>query len=236
MENWTINGIRGRGPIPPPADSCKGRRALVLGAGRALWADLAEINGAPLTGPVVGWDILAINYAGLVLPFPFRHWFSVHADVLGLMAQLRRLTYRTEPLAQIHCTEPGAGHHWQLDSAGLSGFAAAQVALALGYDEAVLCGCAEDGSGYFHSPPGFDPRPTNWGAEALWRGADASMFRGRVTSVSGNTALWLGRPAGLRPATANPASAVPVSNVPAPAGRNPAGADPVPSLRDAAGA
>lgn len=192
MTEWRFNGVSGRGPMPPLANAFVGKRALVLGTGRTLFADMEAATGQSAGAPPGDWDIICCNYAGLLLPYAFQHWASVHGDWLTMAHALRLYTYRTDPHIWTHSSEAGAENRWQFEYEGQTGPFAAQLARALGYAPIVLCGVPEDQGGYFYSPPNNDPRPKNFGAEDVWR--QIAEAADQIYSMSGMTRRLFGAP------------------------------------------
>ena len=86
--------------------------------------------------------------------------------------------------------------NWEIwNNSGNSGGLAVLLAILMGYDRIVLAGMPMDGSGRF-----FDDPNQVWvdysrgGVERCWLEYKEFVFRNRVRSMSGNTALWLGKP------------------------------------------
>ncbi len=83
---------------------------------------------------------------------------------------------------------------WPWTKHGTSGLGAILTALALGYEEIVLCGMPLDESGHNGEPPwrkcGFLNEVPD--ADPHWRLAIDLAFGGKVKSMSGRTKEWLG--------------------------------------------
>lgn len=193
---WEANGVRGTGKRPAIAEQFRGSRALVLGAGRGLWDDLARLLGpAPWREPQ-GWDVVVVNAAGHHCPFPFAHWFSLHANLLQHFLALHRARRPDWRHVHTHSDKhhPGVEQVWSLENpGGCSGIFAAQGVLAMGYGQVVLAGCGEDGRDHFYDPPGGGGY-SNLSAGDVWLWARDHVFKGRVTSLGGRTRAWLGAP------------------------------------------
>ena len=73
-------------------------------------------------------------------------------------------------------------------------FGAIYVGLAVGFERIILCGCPLDNTGHYYDPPGMETRFEEWTLDYLHT-VGREAFRGRVLSMSGNTAKILGSPA-----------------------------------------
>jgi len=64
--------------------------------------------------------------------------------------------------------------------------------LLLGYDEIVLAGVPMTGDGHYFDPPWYRTEFTDRASEMEWKHAIRNIFNGRVSSLSGRTAEWIG--------------------------------------------
>lgn len=129
--------------------------AVICGAVRTLWRDLAVIGFEPSRE-----RIFAVNLAGLHLPMEFAHWVSRHAPILEHARALRRVCTCAAKGPAGHSQEGGAGvdHRWELAGWSTdSGMLAARIALFMGFAPVYLCGVALDDAGHFYDPPGAGP-------------------------------------------------------------------------------
>jgi hypothetical protein len=165
-----------------------GGRALILGGAKCLDEDLAALEA--MVGPWRGVT-LAVNRAALRYPDRTDHWVCMHADEIP--ASLAQWPARLpRPLIWTREGQPYAQNadlvapHWK----GTSGLLAVSVAFVLGAEKIVLCGVPMD------SQPHFDDAEPWHACATFWRDWTAKLreMRGRVTSMSGRTEEWLGRP------------------------------------------
>lgn len=181
--------------------SCSGS-LIIAGPGRDIWEDLSQVN---LNG-----DIMAVNDVGMHLPLPFKHWYSNDAKQLPFWLGARRRRYQQEfPHPLLHSCHRGNVISWEWGNHGSSGLQACFVALALGYEEILLCGVPCDDSGHYFDPPeghrlqfnvnGW-PKGGTWSKfdreneRKFWTTARAHIFDGQVKSMSGWTRQLLGGP------------------------------------------
>lgn len=176
------------------------KTVVICGSGRCLWDDLTAL------GPIDA-DLMAVNYAGIFLHKPL-HWVSVHAEDFQWMLPLRMtkvvapqglLCERIETHSYRSCV--GVLHVWPKlimnPSNGSSSICAVRVALAMGYERAILAGVPLDGTGHFYDPPQnlWPQRLDDFSCfDDPWRQAAKHEFGGRVRSMSGLTRDILGPP------------------------------------------
>jgi hypothetical protein len=182
-----------------------GGKLIVCASGRSLWHDLTAVDKVWGNGEC---DVMAVKTAGLFIPFDFQHWAGQHGERFQWMVPLRGyhfhkgMPYR-ECKARVHSDEswPFVTDIWRGKCHGTSGLFAVRVALALGYDEIVLCGMPLDGSGRFYDAPwanggGIGKSPVTQQADLRdmteWERCAKSMFNGRVKSMSGKSRELLG--------------------------------------------
>ena len=165
----------------PPSLSFTGP-CLVVGTGRCVRDDLDRL------GPWDG-DVMAVNLAGIFAP-RLTHWFTAHGENLPAWENARRTLYTGTWLR--HGKQGGwnSDHYWPISGryGRNSGMSAAIIASVM-YEKVVLCGVPSDSTGYFY--PG---RLTDYDQakhEVAWKELNERIFKGRVTSLSGNTAKWL---------------------------------------------
>jgi hypothetical protein len=66
------------------------------------------------------------------------------------------------------------------------------IGLALGYDKIILAGVPLDDSGHFFDIPDVRTSFNALNIKLEWQEADRFYLKGRVKSLSGNSAKWLG--------------------------------------------
>jgi hypothetical protein len=166
-------------PLPAIAGTCKGSCLLVGPAPCAI----EDIERAPKTDAVmaVSGGMTVLRKLGVHAD----HWFSCHPEDFALWAPEGWENVVTH--AKQGAT--GANHLWPINGrfAITSGPSAAVVAVALGFEPVILAGLPADNSGHHDGAV-----PDNFSDERRWRDLDKMFFRGRVRSLSGNTADWLG--------------------------------------------
>lgn len=184
---WRALG--GRGEIPSRAGRFSGP-LLVLGGGRTVWDDYAKVR--PWKG-----EIMAVNDIGAHLHDRIRHWVTLHSEYLAGWVEYRnRHNYGdlVPAMTHSHKLKPGVDVLWPLSAVGgTSGLFACYIALLLGYDEIVLAGVPMTGDGHYFDPPWYRTEFADRANEIEWKSAIRNIFDGRVTSLSGRTAEWIGR-------------------------------------------
>lgn len=176
--------VLGFNPPLPQAVGRFGGRVLVCGSARCLWDDLARVPHGQ------GYDVMAINFAGLFLPRRLNHWVSLHGvlfdSLRGGRAYMQRHLDKRAPPYITHALNPRTtvDHVWRDTIGQDSGLYGVRIALMLGYEEVLLAGMPVDGTGHFYEDPrvahiGFESRPQ-------WE-RFAKVFAGRVRSLSGWT-------------------------------------------------
>ena len=83
---------------------------------------------------------------------------------------------------------------WDIErsGAGSSGLLACMIGLALGYDKIILAGVPLDDSGHFFDIPDVRTSFNALNIQLEWKDADQKYLKGRVKSLSGYSAKWLG--------------------------------------------
>ena len=188
-----------------PRAKAGSKSVLICGSARCLWDDITKL------GPFDG-DLMAINYAGMFLHKRPQHWVSIHAECFQWMLPLMPdnvyspqgvMVRRIETHSHRACR--GVIHVWPKivvrPGNGSSSLAGIRVALAMGYEQAILAGIPLDGSGHFYDPPAglqtdpdYDFRYDYASYLAPWVSAARDEFNGRVKSLSGKTRELLGAP------------------------------------------
>lgn len=202
---WECNGVTGVGESPPPvANTKRGRRLLIAGAGHCLWDDVAKVPARAI------YDVMCINQAGLYWPDRFDHW-AIWDSPLNVVLPGLRPYCRPIPKgrAQHMPRFDGIVHTqqacdwsphiaWRFEpSGGSTTLLACKAAVVLGYREILLAGCPMDGRGHFYDPP---PEPLTeldnyWDMNAYgWGLALPALKAAGVRSLSGVTRDLLGGP------------------------------------------
>lgn len=176
-----------------------GGKLLVCGGGRTVWEDmepfLPQIRGE-------GMDIMAVNDVGCHIPFPIRHWYSNDAEHMPYWMGIRKMRYRLARRFMKHTFRHKKDQGcivWPWPGHGTSSLNAVYTALALGYQEIVLCGVPLDDRGHYFDPPWVS---TNFTAQVrekdgelkYWSNAARDVFEDKVRSMSGRTRTLLGAP------------------------------------------
>lgn len=195
---WELNGITGRDESPPRCAGNFSGRAVVMGCGRCVWDDLAQVD-------LGRHSVIAINNMILHHKGRVHHGVSMHPEEPNLWRALRPY-YQGEPS---HVTTHGYRKHGKIGlsecdvvwgtiegaGGGTSGILAVMVGLALGYDEIVLAGVPLDGDGHFYDPPALKLNTFNSDFVKMeWVNTSNNYFQGRVKSLSGWTRELLGAP------------------------------------------
>ena len=194
-----INGIQIKDPVPGVAGTFKGP-LLIIGCGRGVWEDLHQIDHDHWKG-----DKMVVKDIGAYYYRPIDHWFTRYPEHLpGWVGHYQRRMEKAGKtlksfLRHAQKEGPSVDHVWRFEGMAshlCSGLRAIVVGLALGYDEVVLAGIPKDNSGHFYSSPYedyFGNHSEERFGEEVMQHMDR-LFRGRVSSLSGNTKKWLGAP------------------------------------------
>lgn len=143
------------------------------------------------------YDVACINYTALYYPYFFQHWISLHPD---LFVNYRKFIKRPRQVkTHSNRIEPEVDKVWNIESWGSdSGLFACKVALGLGYNRIVVCGCPLDSSKKFYellgTKQGFDATNNlqNW-KEDVGGNADIRSMSGNTKQILGEPTLeWLG--------------------------------------------
>lgn len=169
----------------------KPRTALVLGGADCLWSD---IESALDLGEFDG--VVACNDAGAEWRGRLDAWVTLHPNKMQGWRDKRRANGLCPAGNHIaHRQDAGIDevreYRWQGSRrSGSSGLFATKIALESGFDRAVLCGIPMDSQAHF-----FDKRlwTSNSTFTTAWREV-LPHIKGRVRSMSGETAKWLGVP------------------------------------------
>lgn len=163
-------------------------KAVILGGGHTLWADLAQI------ADVSQRLVIAINDAGVAYQGRVDYWVTLHPEKLPKWTEQRKGNQDYETIS--HKTRKGARVDRVVRElwAGSSGLFAAQFAVNdLGCTDVILCGVPMTPTGHFFSS---DPWRHCEKYRRGWKEAEP-VFAGRVTSLSGWTRELLGAPSHL---------------------------------------
>jgi hypothetical protein len=194
-------------PLPSIAGSCKGKKVVVCGDAHCVWIDLELFGCRDDSGlgrvRKEGWEFMAVNKLGECFPGHLHHWYSNQPAHLANFVKARRNEYEKEFTKYwiTHSCGVGADFRWPWGGGGTSSLGAALVAIGLGYERVVLCGVPLDNTPHNGQPHW---RKCNFENEAAgsatddrdgyWKRAIQEGFEGKVRSMSGRTAAWLGRP------------------------------------------
>lgn len=178
-------------------------RVVICGSGRCLWNDLLALPSWATSDA----HYMAVKQAGIYLPLRFKHWVGAHGERFQWMVPLRREGYyfhgfdaegrrgvKPQKLgALIHSEKswPLVTHVWPSRMTGTSALFAVRVALALGYDEVVLCGVPLDRTGRFYDAPWDEGVDLNVVDMKEWE-EYLPVMKDRVKSMSGRTRELLG--------------------------------------------
>ena len=194
LEVWKVLGGTGE---PPSRLGAFAGPLLVMGGGRTVWEDYAKVR--PWKG-----EIMAVNDVGAVLHDRIRHWVTLHAEYMqGWRTYREKHLYGQGVPATTHGYkgEPGIDCIWRVGNlGGTSGLFGCFIGLMLGYTEIVLAGVPMTNDGHFFDPPWYRSDFEDKAISFVWREARENIFKGRVTSLSGNTRDWLGEPKWLKEA------------------------------------
>jgi hypothetical protein len=183
-------------PLPEIAGTKEGK-LIIIGCSRCVWDDIEKLMP-------IECDVMCINDMISYYPGVITHAYTNNEGRLESYWASRRKFYKKtfgEPL--FHTLSRWNTEHisWPLPGIGTSSYNACRAALAMGYDEIILCGCPMDNSGHFWEAPwGPDTPELNPRKKldfysqfisgiGLW---ESLQNGGKVTSMSGNTKKYLG--------------------------------------------
>lgn len=202
-----IELLTGFGPeqFPPPkiAGRYRGKGVVICGDAACVWNDLERFGCRSNVGRgsvyKPGWDFLTINKLVEVFPGEIEHCYSNEPHLLASFIAARRFEYSREfgTPRNTHSCNKGAQWRWPWSGRGTSALGATIVGLALGYDNAVLCGVPLDNTPHNGEPhwrtTAFQKSEAPGVENHHWKQA-IPHFQGKVRSMSGRTMAWLGQP------------------------------------------
>lgn len=173
---------------------------IVVGDAACVWDDLERFRCRSDNGVArSGWDFMTVNGITSVFPGKIEHAYSNAPWVIRRYVRSRRDDYKDEfgyP-KYLHSRGPdGTDFVWPWHGDGTSGLGATLVAVALGYERIVLAGMPLDNGPHNGEPPWRTTRFTTEvpPGDFHWGRAIHLAFEGKVKSLSGRTAEWLGQP------------------------------------------
>lgn len=201
VQEWTFNGIRGKGESPPRcAGNFKGR-AVVMATGWSIWDDLALFNPEQNNAEVIAVNNMILHWKKRV-----HHGVSLHAEEPPLWRKLRQQYGCDNSHVTCHAARPSrdpqvmnCDYIWDIlgcARAGTSSLFAVAVGLGLGYTRIILAGVPLDDKGHFYDPP-YILMPKQFASTSVrnqWETAKQFWFQDRVRSLSGWTRELLGEP------------------------------------------
>ena len=193
--------------LPAIAGTYKGG-LIVCADAMCVWDDLERFGCKSLVGRgrvhKDGYDFMTVNKLVETFPGNIEHCYSNQPYHLEAFIAARRNEYVKEfaPPGHVHSCSRGGKWKWPFLGHGTSGLGAVLAGLGLGYEEIVICGMPLDDGPHNGEPPWRMCRigssetagPVSGGPNQYWKRAMELAFDGRVKSMSGRTADWLGRP------------------------------------------
>jgi hypothetical protein len=161
-----------------------------------MWADLEAWAMGP--APPRGWDVIAVNRAGLLYQEPIRCWCSIHGVALvDWIEERRQLGCDMNFQAFGNFTrfqDSGSVERWNCPNwGGTSSAYAVDLALKAGWDRVVLCGVPMAGN----ESLGVDEilaYPTGYEVYRIGWEKHYDEIKDKVRSMSGWTRELLGEP------------------------------------------
>lgn len=169
----------------------------ICASGHTLWDDLSKVPGFNKDVWVQNFDIMAINDAGMHIPYKIAHWYS-NDGWLKYWAKARRPHFpnqegprgaRNENIKFHSWTMisdlPGL-NVWELQGGGTSTLNGALCARKyLGYEKIYICGCPLDNGPHYFDPPWIKSSFENTHELGIWESMKSELPQ--VISMSGNT-------------------------------------------------
>jgi len=200
LERLVDFGLRADVHNPPLVGKFAGP-LLLIGTARCVWDDLEPYRNT--TTPAMCINDIGMHYYGRLV-----HWYSNDHKMLQYWVPARRPRYKEADAQRgdrqyVHsCNEGGGGkYHWPWPGHGTSSLNACYTALALGYEQIILCGVPLSDGGHYFDPPWVKTNFENevkkdpvYGESRFWLNARDLIFDGKVKSMSGRTQEMLGAP------------------------------------------
>lgn len=172
--------------LPKEADTECGE-LVVCASGHSIWDDLQKVG---LKGSYEqNFDIMAVNDAGMHIPYKLSHWYSNDVSMLPFWRKARRPRFgenETKEEIKLHSCNTFVGIDWGWPGGGTSTLNAVMTGLALGYDKIYICGAPLDDGRHYFDPPWAKTNFSRSGGLREWESRKA-FFEGKVVSMSGNT-------------------------------------------------
>ena len=186
------------GELPEIAGTKEGK-LIIIGCSRNVWEEVEKLMP-------MNCDVMCINDMISYYPYPMTHAYTNNERRLDTYWASRRFHYKQKQKGKplMHTLSKWGEDYigWPFHGNGTSAFNACKAAVLMGYDDIVLCGLPMDGSGHFweapwmRSPKGRRADEQYWNDISLWSEARKKIFKGKITSMSGNTRDLLGSPDG----------------------------------------
>lgn len=188
-------GLRSGCPLPKEAHSCSGE-LVVCASGSSIWSDLDQVPGFSQNNWTQPFDIMAVNDAGMHIPYKLKHWYS-NDSWLQYWHKARRPRFskegrffesRKDEDIKLHCYSkiPGAVE-WGWPGGGTSTLNACMTGLGLGYSKIYLCGAPLDDNPHYFDPPWERCNFSRSGGLREWQSRYREVLKDKVVSMSGNT-------------------------------------------------
>lgn len=174
----------------------------VCASGHTLWDDLSRVPGFDAKSWKQPFDIMAVNDAGMHIPYQLAHWYS-NDGWLRYWKEARRPWFpgqegprgaRNENIKYHSWTQiselPGLQVH-SLQGGGTSSLNACLLGVQLKYEKIYLCGCPLDNGPHYFDPPWVKSNFDNTHELGIWESCKGDLPG--VISMSGNTARILNR-------------------------------------------
>jgi hypothetical protein len=166
-------------------------KLLIVGSGRTVWQDLELIIDSE------DRDVMCLNDMIMHYPYRYQYAFSNDARMLPAWVAARRPRYAMEngdvTMHSVHEDWHGKVTKWPFPGHGYTGLNACYVGLGMGYNDIILAGVPSDDSGHYFDPPYLQYTQAYQKSKKYWLNA-IPLFEGKIKSVSGMTAEWLGEP------------------------------------------
>lgn len=183
----------------PDIEGSESGPCLVVGGAACVWADIRPFQ-AEYGGKFGGkFDVICVNDIGMHFPGPVKHLYSNNVGFLKKWRDARRDQFCSTYGFIQHLHSNHKGHlFWPWPGSGTSALGAVYTALALGYDEIILCGVPLDDSPHYFDAPWRQSSFTKQvplkgsGQIKYWAHAAEHIFQGKVTAQSGRLQELLG--------------------------------------------
>lgn len=152
---WSHNGIGSELNKPSPTGAYEDSNisCIILGGSKEVWKDYKKAKS--LFDSNEDYHIYAINHiASIFRDGRVQGIVSLHGEMCGPLRKLREVFSTSHSITHSNLPHEGVDIVWGelTREGGTSGLFAVKIALAMGYQKIIVCGCGIDNTGHFYDP------------------------------------------------------------------------------------